>query len=226
MPIDLTAPSRAALGLAALLARVTGEEAVLLHVAASRPPLRVLEELHALSNPFRAAGLKASLRTATGAPVEAIHAAASARRVRWVVMGTRGAGGADAPGSVAAALLGRCAMPVMAVRPGRGPHWLGAGAESPGDARVGAAAPKGDTPSATLREVLHLAAHGVGQVICPDLGPDFSAFPRKESEGTSAPLPSDLLFLDHARADRAPMLYRQLVRLPCAVVLTSPPAGA
>lgn len=120
VPIDLTAPSRCAIGLAARVGRATGEEALLLHVSDGPTPLDHLAQLHALASPLREAGLRARLREVVGAPVENICSEAERRAVRWVIMGTRGhwdSPNNGQPGSVARGVLAQAPVPVIAVRP-------------------------------------------------------------------------------------------------------------
>lgn len=120
VPIDLSAPSRCAIGLAARVGRATGEETLLLHVSEGPTPLDHLAQLHMLASPLREAGLRARLREVVGAPVENICSEAERRAVRWVIMGTRGRWGSSAdgpPGSVARGVLAHAPVPVIAVRP-------------------------------------------------------------------------------------------------------------
>lgn len=118
VPIDPTRPSRAAVLVAALLARTLDDELLLLHVSAAPPPLARLAELHGIAEPLRAEGLRVRLRTAQGDVVERVHS--FAQGARWVVMGTRGTTlGAGADGdSVAWRVLSEASVPVVAVRPG------------------------------------------------------------------------------------------------------------
>lgn len=118
VPIDPTRPSRAAVHVAALLARTLDDELLLLHVSAAPPPLARLAELHGIAEPLRAEGLSVRLRTAQGDVVERVHS--FAQGARWVVMGTRGTTlGAGAAGdSVAWRVLSDAPAPVVAVRPG------------------------------------------------------------------------------------------------------------
>ena len=101
--------------MAVMLGRALGEEAILLHVSEGRPPLDLLAALYEVSSPLREAGVVARLRTIQGKPAEQIVAEANRRRCRWVVMGTRGA--LDSPSSVAAAVMARSSVPVLAIRP-------------------------------------------------------------------------------------------------------------
>lgn len=125
VPIDLSAPSRYALGLAARVGRVLGEDAVLLHVSSGPTPLGDLALLHALARPLHQVGMRARLRELVGSPAEQICLEARARRSPWVILGTRGIP-SDQPGSVARELLSRCRVPVIAIRPGHTPEesWL------------------------------------------------------------------------------------------------------
>ena len=117
VPIDPSRPSRAAVQVAALLARVLDDELLLLHVSTSPPPLDRLAELHAIAEPLRGEGVPVRLRTAQGDVVERVHA--FSHGARWVVMGTRGTTlGARARGdSVAWRVLSASPAPVVAVRP-------------------------------------------------------------------------------------------------------------
>ncbi len=117
--IDLSAPSRSAIELSALLARATGLSPLLLHVSAGRPPLRLLADLYGLAEPLRALGSTPKLRTVQGDPASCIREQAIARGARFVVMGTRGQQSGDAPptGSVARRVMAASEVPVIAVRP-------------------------------------------------------------------------------------------------------------
>jgi nucleotide-binding universal stress UspA family protein len=117
--IDLTAPSRYAIELSALLARATGLSPLLLHVSEGQPPLRLLADLYALAEPLRTDGSTPRLRTAQGDPASRICEHALAHRARFVVMGTRGhrRDDARATGSVARQVMASCPLPVIAVRP-------------------------------------------------------------------------------------------------------------
>jgi nucleotide-binding universal stress UspA family protein len=115
--IDLTAPSRYAIELSALLARATGLSPLLLHVSEGRPPLRLLADLYALAEPLRALGSTPRLRTAQGDPAACICAQARAHQARFVVMGTRGHSRVQTTGSVARRVMAGCTAPVIAVRP-------------------------------------------------------------------------------------------------------------
>lgn len=115
--IDLSAPSRYAIELSALLARATGLSPLLLHVSAGRPPLHLLADLYSLAEPLRALGSTPKLRTAQGDPSTCICEQALARQARFVVMGTRGQGRTQATGSVARRVMASCPVPVIAVRP-------------------------------------------------------------------------------------------------------------
>lgn len=116
VPVDLTAPSFAAIEIAVLLGRALGEEAILLHVSQGRPPLDLLAALYELARPLRQASVVTRLRTVQGTPAEMIPAEAIRRKCKWVVMGTRGV--LDSPHSVAGAVMARSQVPVLAVRPG------------------------------------------------------------------------------------------------------------
>ncbi len=126
--IDLSAPSRFAIEVSALLARSTGHEPLLLHVSPDRPSLRQLADLYALAEPLRTFGSTPRLRTAQGDPARTICEQARAREARFVVMGTRGhhAQTGKGTGSVARRVMATCPIPVIAVRP--------QGAGSPGPA--------------------------------------------------------------------------------------------
>jgi nucleotide-binding universal stress UspA family protein len=115
VPIDISAPSRAAIDLAAVLAQALDTEAVLLHVSSETSPLAHLVDLYTLATPLHEAGLNAHLRTVAGEPATAICQEAERRHCGWVIMGTRFDEG---KASVARAVLCRCAVPVVAVRPG------------------------------------------------------------------------------------------------------------
>jgi nucleotide-binding universal stress UspA family protein len=117
--IDLSAPSRRAIEVAALLARATGLEPLLVHVSERPPALRQLADLYALAEPLRAFGSTPHLRIAEGEPARCICEQAEHRGCAFVVMGTRGHSGAaaQAPGSVARAVMATCRIPVIAVRP-------------------------------------------------------------------------------------------------------------
>lgn len=117
VPIDPTQPSRAAVQVAALLARALDDELLLLHVSTTPPPLARLAELHAVAEPLRTEGLTVRLRTVQGDVVERVQS--FSHGARWVVMGTRGTTlGAGAQGdSVAWRVLSGAAAPVVAVRP-------------------------------------------------------------------------------------------------------------
>lgn len=117
--IDLTAPSRSAIELSALLARATGLAPLLLHVSEGRPPLHLLADLYSLAEPLRALGTTPRLRTIHGDPSIRICEQAQAHGARFVVMGTRGHHNAtvQATGSVARRVMANCPMPVIAVRP-------------------------------------------------------------------------------------------------------------
>lgn len=121
VPIDLSAPSRCAVGLAACLGQATGAEALLLHVQQDKSSLADLAALDGLAQPIHDAGLSARLRTARGAPATRICEEVARRHVHMVVMGTRGDttqdGGGAGPGSVARAVMRDCPVPVVAVRP-------------------------------------------------------------------------------------------------------------
>jgi nucleotide-binding universal stress UspA family protein len=114
--IDLSAPSRSAIELSAVLARATGLSPLLLHVSDGRPQLQLLAELYSLADPLRAGGGSPSLRTAQGDPARQICAQAAIRGARFVVMGTRGQRGLPT-GSVARRVMDTCTIPVIAVRP-------------------------------------------------------------------------------------------------------------
>ena len=124
VPVDLSAPSRCAIGLGAEVGAALRLDAVLLHVAARIPPLDDLARLWSLAEPLRLVGLRARLSTAEGLPADGICREARDRSCTWVVMGTSGRAGEA--GSVARAVLGRCPVPVVAVRPGRfdGTDWV------------------------------------------------------------------------------------------------------
>jgi nucleotide-binding universal stress UspA family protein len=116
VPIDLSAPSRCAIELAALLAKAVPCEPVLLHVTREQQPsLDLLAALYALASPIHALGINARLRTLPGQPSAIICEEAIRRDARWIVMGTRGAHlGED---SVARQVMVSCPVPVVAVRP-------------------------------------------------------------------------------------------------------------
>jgi len=117
--IDLSAPSRSAIKLSALLARATGLSPLLIHVSEGHPPLRLLADLYGLAEPLRALGSTPKLRTVQGDPATCIRQQAVARGARFVVMGTRGHQSDDTPatGSVARRVMAACKIPVIAVRP-------------------------------------------------------------------------------------------------------------
>ena len=116
VPVDLSAPSHAAIELAVLVGRATGEEAVVLHVTEGTPSLDLLADLYEVTWPLRQAGVRARLRTLQGDPAQIIQTEASRRHCRWVVMGTRGH--LDQAGSTAAAVMRACTVPTLAMRPG------------------------------------------------------------------------------------------------------------
>jgi len=117
--IDLSAPSRSAIELSALLARATGLSPLLIHVSEGRPPLRLLADLYGLAEPLRALGSTPKLRTVQGDPATCIRQQAVARGARFVVMGTRGHQSDNTPptGSVARRVMAGSEIPVIAVRP-------------------------------------------------------------------------------------------------------------
>ncbi len=116
VPVDLSAPSHAAIELAVLVGRATGEEAVVLHVTSGSPSLDLLADLYEVTWPLRQAGVRARLRTLQGDPARVIRSEASRRHCRWVVMGTRGH--LNHPESTAAAVMRDCSVPTLAMRPG------------------------------------------------------------------------------------------------------------
>jgi nucleotide-binding universal stress UspA family protein len=118
--IDLSAPSRSAIELSAVLARATGLAPLLLHVSEGHPPLRLLADLYSLAEPLRAFGSTPRLRTVQGDPATAICEQATARNARFVVMGTHGPQPTPSsrPGSVAQRVMTGCPLPVIAVQPG------------------------------------------------------------------------------------------------------------
>ncbi|MFH1464147.1 MAG: universal stress protein [Pseudomonadota bacterium] len=148
--IDLSAPSRHAIEVAALLARATGLTPLLLHVAEHDPTLHQLADLYGLAEPLRALGSNPSLRTEEGDPATCICAQAVARGCAFVVMGTHGrrSTAVEEPGSVARSVMARARIPVVAVRPqvaprGASPASLGGvvslvekGASSPAATRI------------------------------------------------------------------------------------------
>jgi nucleotide-binding universal stress UspA family protein len=117
--IDLSAPSRSAIELSALLTRATGLSPLLLHVSKGKPPLRQLADLYALAEPLRALDTAPRLRTAQGDPAEQVCAYAAMHGARFIVMGTRGHHdrSANATGSVARRVMTCSEVPVIAVRP-------------------------------------------------------------------------------------------------------------
>ncbi len=116
VPIDPTAPSRAAVRLAGMLALEQDHDLVLLHAAMPRPSLETLAALHRIAEPLRAQGVGVRLRTVAARPAEAICREATRRDCAWVVMGTRGT--ADTEDSLAMQIMGCSPVPVIAVRPG------------------------------------------------------------------------------------------------------------
>ena len=146
VPIDLSAPSRCAIRLAARIGRATGETALILHVSEGPTPLDHLARLHALATPLRDAGLQARLREVVGQPAEQICLEAERRAVRWVIMGTRGDWSAVAsPGSVARTVLERAPISLSGV-PGSNTREL---AESLASALGGRIVSVGRRPPAT-----------------------------------------------------------------------------
>lgn len=115
VPIDVSAPSRAAIDLAARLAAAEGLQTVILHVSSSASTLANLVDLYTLADPFHAEGRDARLRTVTGDPALVICSEALRRKARWIVMGTRGKG--TKKSSVSAAVMARAEVPVIAIRP-------------------------------------------------------------------------------------------------------------
>ena len=111
--IDLSAPSFAAIEIAAWLGRSLGEEVWLLHVAKDTPSLERLAALYDLAAPLREAGVQARLRTASGEIVPRVIQEAVRRGCRWILTGTQGSAS-----SVARSLMARSPLPVLAVRPG------------------------------------------------------------------------------------------------------------
>lgn len=112
--IDLSAPSFAAIEIAAWLGRSLGEEVWLLHVAPAAPSLERLAALYDLAAPLREAGVQARLRTASGEIVPRVIQEAVRRGCRWILTGTQG----SAASVVARSLMSRSPLPVLAVRPG------------------------------------------------------------------------------------------------------------
>jgi len=122
VPIDASAPSRAAVRVAAGLAKAQDDALVILHVHSGPHPasLDILARLHELAAPARERGVSVRLRVVRGAVVDQICAWSRRPGVRMVVTGTRGQkpSSADTHESVARVLMKCSPVPVVAVRPG------------------------------------------------------------------------------------------------------------
>ncbi len=124
VPIDVSAPSRAAVEVAISLARVRQEDLVLVHAHAGPEPanLERLADLHTLAEPVRAEGVLVRIRVVNGDPVSSVCAWGRNNEVSLIVTGTRGPQDLTVGSSSSTARsLSLCAdVPVVAVRPGVG----------------------------------------------------------------------------------------------------------
>lgn len=123
VPIDVSAPARAAVEVASTLARALEESVVLVHAHVGPDPadLEVLAALHELAEPVRDQGIQVHLRVLTGDPVSNLCDWANAHDISLIVTGTRGPQDLtiDRSASTARALSQCASVPVVAVRPGR-----------------------------------------------------------------------------------------------------------
>lgn len=210
VPIDLSAPSRCAIGLAAHIGRTTGEDALLLHVSDGPTPLDHLARLHALASPLRDAGLVARLREVVGQPAENICLEAERRAARWVIMGTRGDWGPAAPrdpGSVARTVLARAPIPVIAVRPAlaRGDCWLVSGRPAHGrEPRIGVVSLSGAPRPSMIALAEGLAVALSGRIVTRGEG-DLSGMDLDLVIAERSDQPLDDLFGDALAALRCPV---------------------
>jgi nucleotide-binding universal stress UspA family protein len=111
LPLDVAAPTLAPLPFAIALAGALSTSIVVFHASPSPAPLWMLEALHRLAAPIKAAGLTHHLRLRHGLPEDLICQEALRRTCKWIVLGA----GAEPLGHVAASVLGRCNVPTIAV---------------------------------------------------------------------------------------------------------------
>ena len=132
VPIDVSAPARAAVDVAASLARARDEDLVLIHASPGpRPaPLKLLAGLHDLAEPVRGLGLRVRIRVVTGEPVDSICRWGRDHDASIIVTGTRGPLDltTERAASTARGLTLCAQVPVIAVRPGVGGLGHGSGA--------------------------------------------------------------------------------------------------
>lgn len=225
VPIDLTAPSRCAVGLAACLGQATGGEALLLHVHRDQTSLADLALLDGIAQPMRDAGVMAHLRTARGTPATRICEEVVRRQSQLVVMGTRGetqqGARADGRGSVARAVMHDCIAPVIAVRPPSSwaDRWLWRGiwARSvPG--RLAFAAPAAQY-SPLAREIAVSLRRALDRPVS-EIG--WSGGTEAGTVSVDSLLPTDIVIVEHSMDDADDRrLDETLANLPSVVVVVS-----
>ncbi len=184
VPIDATAPSRAAVEVATALAARDGSDLVLMHVHPGPEPagLDLLASLHGIAEPVRSLGVSVRLRVRTGDPIREVCGWAQRHGMQLVVTGTRGGPlvGTESAPSMARALMKCSTVPVLAVRPGRG--GLGPG---PGPVRLVA-----DQPS-LASEVAQLLAEVWDRVLEPSSIAQLPADVRSQTDGSLTVLAFD-----------------------------------
>lgn len=125
IPLDGTAESAAAIPVAAMMARATGAELLLVRVVTEPEVTAATDAWDYLAGVSRELGDRPSLHTAVqhGDPAEQIIETVHLRGIDLIVMATRGRGGLDRVlhGSVEQRVLRSSPVPVLVLRPGEQP---------------------------------------------------------------------------------------------------------
>lgn len=216
--IDLSAPSRSAIEMSALLARATGLSPLLLHVSAGRPPLQLLADLYTLAEPLRELGSAPRLRTVQGEPAPRICEQAMIRGARFVVMGTRGHH-LQATGSVARSVMASCLIPVIAVRP---QTLMSSATPLPGGRPVALmdAAEPGEAARTIARFLVEATQ---GRLV--ELPPDQTWRARLTAQGSPLPNPAHLVVAVDPTTPTPPWIERMLHEEATPMVLVSQRSG-